>query len=100
MVRPEELNGTEFDKGSVRDGGGRGAGGEGDTGSQRGRDPWHVSPPSRGEGEAGMGVISTGAARSSLRVPLIDRTQSAARGPGSLWDAQVSLGGRGPRERS
>lgn len=57
-----------------------------------------VSPPSRGEGEAGVGVISTGAARSSLRVPFIDRTQSAARGPGSLWDAQVSRGAEGPEK--
>lgn len=39
----------KFDKGSVRDGGGRGAGGEGDTGAQRGRDAWLWSLPKQGE---------------------------------------------------
>lgn len=35
------------------------------------------SPPSRSEGEPGVGAISTEAARSSLRVPLIDSSQGA-----------------------
>lgn len=98
MVCPEELNGTEFDKGSVRDGGDRGAGGERDTGAQRGRGPQLWVPPSRSEDEAGVGVINTGVARSSLQAPLIDETQLAARGPGSLWEAQVSWWAQGPEK--
>lgn len=56
------------------------------------------SPPSRREDEAGVRVINTGAALSSLQAPIIDETQSAARGPGSLWDAQVSWGAEGPEK--
>lgn len=55
------------------------------------------SPPSRSEDEAGVGVINTGVARSSLRAPLIDETQSAARGPRSLWDARSPGGQRAQR---
>lgn len=52
MVHPEQLNGREFDEGSIHKGEGRGAGGNGVLGAWRERDPWLRLPPPRREGWA------------------------------------------------